>query len=1800
MGIFRAVKGGALNLRKSDTAKEASGMDASMPTKRSSLAFVALFLLSLAPLPPLVTTASPSASSLADNPLFDGFHVGQSPDVWNETPWRTVAIPGGFTYESVVNYDDVGVLINNLSEESRTIGWAFVAARNISLDRVFLFNESGTPTGETVNRNQFTTYFALPFLEMLQNRSSSSSLNYLVTTKGMPLRVSGGNDKASFDQELALLGGSYNASIGGNYWFNHDYGPLAGKVMEPFTRSKYGFFLVTRLTGYTVETALELIERANQSLGQRGTFTLDLATNRNGSGYKFWNDDLYTANTSLNGSMGLPVVFDEETTFITNVSNVMGYASWGSNDGNWNQNYLPNGGFDTLDASWQSGSRYWTFTGPTVSPEDDFAWTYQSTTKQGGNGAFEATVQTACEQDAGELMQGIYGEYFDNDGVTFNAATMPTLIDRAPDRVQIEPHLNHGASNNAYPGLDDRFKQHWGARFSGLIDVPYTGNWSFFINSDDGSELWINGQSLVQNYGMHGMREYSGAVNLTAGLHEFRIEFFQGGGPHGLIFSWQGPNTSKSAVPSSAFYVASDDVPQPDRLLHRWSLEDGAGSMANNSVNASANLTLYGMNASNWQTCVDGSCLWFDGVDDRAEVDVDDWGGNLSVSQWVWANISNQTTFASTFAVNDQAGSNLSFQHMVSNHQWMLHNNQTQSFGDVTPQRWTHLVTVFDDGEIRQYLDGVLVNTNTYPNGSFTNIDLYKLGVNRAGSAFFEGKIDEVLVWDVALDDQDVTSLRRTIVDNCTTYSGAGSDVADLETTFTLPEDLTGHAWIAYVYGTREGEVNGAFGLEITARDANGTVLSTNTSSTKTFTTSWAAQSMRFRPDAEATQFTVRIPLDIAPASTSGAFYIDTVLLRAIRPHMDWVNGSIADTAVSTGGRSFNWGTAYGQSLIADLLEDGVSGVKGYVYEPYLTAVGLPSVYLTTYASGYNLAESHAAANRLSGWMGVVVGDPKMAPYADIFHDVSIVDVRTVGAVNLGEPTTVQILLENRGMSASNGTLRIQTVQGNTVLNQSLLTLPPGDQAGSRTVVNLTVVAPDSGYLDLRVRYDNITEERNFANNLYPFSVVVNAPPQVEDAACSSSTVTRGAYTICSVEATDDVNVTQATLEWQIVGENASLNETAWEAIVLGQVNPLRWESSLVIAPNASLGWVTLRATVVDGGGMRHQATFSNVTRVVDSPPAWFGPHLQGVDSPAWNNASSLPNKPAQGLYRHEPSVLTVCVQDADYRLEEGVPMFMASRGTLGNVTYVDQNIAHLYCYTAPFDLLLGSDLEDVTFQIRAPGGSLLLQRTVRVADVAPQLELSVESSSGEVLDRVVGNGDELVRVTVSDVDDPGTPFVGDLTVRWPGGDEIVLPLDITAEQNSTVVPLSQLQIPLEAGEVQLRASGRGEHGSTSSNELNLPFLLTPPDIVFAETCDGDGAVTTMTFGQTAYLIVGVVSDRPIEGASAQLAQAGWAITAPETGQATWDNGTVGDVCNTDGLPSNTVWHTYRLKLDNSMVDGEGRAVFSVTDLDGLVKTTALDLTFQHAPTEFSMFDVSKATPDEDVFTNITVADLDGLDSVICAFNLHDQDGNLLSQSAVMAGSEGVFTNRLSWPYPVARSLANTTLTVNITCIDDLQQTFSVEEVLEVGPAPACTDCSTQPTEQETPESETETASTAILVGVGASLLAVIVVALTVMRRRSTTPDLSDWGDSDALPMASLEDLFERDSSLEAFDLPASEPITTATTPVTPPYVPEGWTIEAYQRWIDGPLPEGWTPEQWEAYVAEHRPLVERHLQAQG
>lgn len=90
--------------------------------------------------------------------------------------------------------------------------------------------------------------------------------------------------------------------------------------------------------------------------------------------------------------------------------------------------------------------------------------------------------------------------------------------------------------------------------------------------------------------------------------------------------------------------------------------------------------------------------------------------------------------------------------------------------------------------------------------------------------------------------------------------------------------------------------------------------------------------------------------------------------------------GAVGETAVSTSARTFNR-TKGGQSLIADLIEIGITGVKGYVSEPYTEALCRAHLLFDNYTAGLNLAESFWTATPFLQWKDIVVGDPLCAPF---------------------------------------------------------------------------------------------------------------------------------------------------------------------------------------------------------------------------------------------------------------------------------------------------------------------------------------------------------------------------------------------------------------------------------------------------------------------------------------------------------------------------------------------------------------------------------------------------------------------------------------------------------------------------------------------------------------------------------------------------------------------------------------------------------------------------------------------------
>jgi len=88
------------------------------------------------------------------------------------------------------------------------------------------------------------------------------------------------------------------------------------------------------------------------------------------------------------------------------------------------------------------------------------------------------------------------------------------------------------------------------------IVAPVAGDYTFYIASDDGSRMYVNGNQLINNDGLHGMSEKSGKVSLTAGTHEIVVTYFDNGGNDGLRVMWEGPGIKKQAIPASALRAA--------------------------------------------------------------------------------------------------------------------------------------------------------------------------------------------------------------------------------------------------------------------------------------------------------------------------------------------------------------------------------------------------------------------------------------------------------------------------------------------------------------------------------------------------------------------------------------------------------------------------------------------------------------------------------------------------------------------------------------------------------------------------------------------------------------------------------------------------------------------------------------------------------------------------------------------------------------------------------------------------------------------------------------------------------------------------------------------------------------------------------------------------------------------------------------------------------------------------------------------------------------------------------------------
>jgi len=105
------------------------------------------------------------------------------------------------------------------------------------------------------------------------------------------------------------------------------------------------------------------------------------------------------------------------------------------------------------------------------------------------------------------------------------------------------------------PDLADRKREgRYGLRFSGYIDIPREGSYTFQTGSVGGSKLLIGSEEVVSNDGVHGLQEIGGDILLKGGRHSITVLYFQNGAGGALDVRWEGPDLPRQKVPSAALY----------------------------------------------------------------------------------------------------------------------------------------------------------------------------------------------------------------------------------------------------------------------------------------------------------------------------------------------------------------------------------------------------------------------------------------------------------------------------------------------------------------------------------------------------------------------------------------------------------------------------------------------------------------------------------------------------------------------------------------------------------------------------------------------------------------------------------------------------------------------------------------------------------------------------------------------------------------------------------------------------------------------------------------------------------------------------------------------------------------------------------------------------------------------------------------------------------------------------------------------------------------------------------------------
>ena len=154
-----------------------------------------------------------------------------------------------------------------------------------------------------------------------------------------------------------------------------------------------------------------------------------------------------------------------------------------------------------------------------------------------------------------------------------------------------------------------------------------------------------------------------------------------------------------------------------------------------------------------------GPAFSLDGTDDFVSIPSINIGSNFTVELWIYPT---RSASYEELVSNNYTSGNFGSLYFLSNH---IEYWQGNTFRSITPvnsvplNAWTHLALVYDGNRVQLYLNGVASGSPSAVHGETFNNPLRFGSAVMAASANFQGRLDEISLYNTALSAADVLSI---------------------------------------------------------------------------------------------------------------------------------------------------------------------------------------------------------------------------------------------------------------------------------------------------------------------------------------------------------------------------------------------------------------------------------------------------------------------------------------------------------------------------------------------------------------------------------------------------------------------------------------------------------------------------------------------------------------------------------------------------------------------------------------------------------------------------------------------------------------------------------------------------------------------------------------------------------------------------------------------------------------------------------------------------------------------------------